>query len=165
MVGFRYYMSGLMGNIPSSGQASQLIQQLGLQFSPNDFVLLGISLFGNTMCSGFGHYTGCHGGRFEECSDYDPAACVSYYDSIFYIYVFRYKLSFSADQDIDNADTIQSSVYSFSEHNTWKLQYCFLRNNLHVRSICYFDFYCWKNFLYRPGVNCKIEIWKEKANK
>ena len=51
MVGFRYYMSGLMGNIPSSGQASQLIQQLGLQFSPNDFVLLGISLFLAILCA------------------------------------------------------------------------------------------------------------------
>ena len=45
MLGFRYYMSGLMGNMPSSGQANELIQQLGLQFTPNDFVLLGISLF------------------------------------------------------------------------------------------------------------------------
>jgi len=51
MLGFRYYMSGLMGNMPSSGQANELIQQLGLQFTPNDFVLLGISLFLAILCA------------------------------------------------------------------------------------------------------------------
>ncbi|NLO82969.1 MAG: ABC transporter permease [Clostridiales bacterium] len=51
MLGFRYYMGSLMGNIPSDGQAGELIQQLGLQFKPNDFILLGISLFLAILCA------------------------------------------------------------------------------------------------------------------
>jgi ABC-2 type transport system permease protein len=43
MVGFNFYMEGLMGQVPDSG--SGLAEQLGLVLGLGDYVLLGISLF------------------------------------------------------------------------------------------------------------------------
>lgn len=51
MVGFRFYMGGFMENIPSSGQVSEVIEKLNLRFSPNAYILLGISLFLAILCA------------------------------------------------------------------------------------------------------------------
>ncbi|MBC7320291.1 ABC transporter permease [bacterium] len=51
MVGFRFYMGGFMGNIPTSGQVSEVIEKLNLRFTPNAYVLLGISLFLAILCA------------------------------------------------------------------------------------------------------------------
>ncbi|MGB9856745.1 MAG: ABC transporter permease [Dictyoglomaceae bacterium] len=51
MLGFRFYMGGFMGDIPVSNQAQDIIQKLGLQFTPNGYILLGVSLFLAILCA------------------------------------------------------------------------------------------------------------------
>lgn len=51
MVGFRFYMSGFMGNVPSSTQINEVVQKLNLRFTANSYVLLGISLFLAILCA------------------------------------------------------------------------------------------------------------------
>ncbi len=54
MVGFRYYMGGFMGDVSEAATASGLtavIQKLGLAFTANSYVILGISLFLAILCA------------------------------------------------------------------------------------------------------------------
>jgi len=54
MVGFRYYMSGFMGDVSQAVAASGLtgvIQKLGLSLSANHLIILGISLFFAILCA------------------------------------------------------------------------------------------------------------------
>jgi len=51
MLGFRYYMNGLMGDITTSNQLNDLIQRLGLQYTSADYALLGISIFFAILCA------------------------------------------------------------------------------------------------------------------
>lgn len=51
MVGFRFYMSGFMGNISNGGQVSDVIEKLNLRFTPNTYIFLGISLFLAILCA------------------------------------------------------------------------------------------------------------------
>ncbi len=51
MVGFRFYMGGFMGNIPTEGQVGDVIEKLGLRFTPNTYIFLGISLFLAILCA------------------------------------------------------------------------------------------------------------------
>jgi ABC-2 type transport system permease protein len=54
MVGFRYYMSGFMGDVSAAATASGLtavIQKLGLAFTANSYIVLGISLFLAILCA------------------------------------------------------------------------------------------------------------------
>ncbi|MDI6868269.1 MAG: ABC transporter permease [Coprothermobacterota bacterium] len=50
MVGFRFYMSGFMGNVPTSGQIDTVVQKLGLAFTPQGYLVLGVSLFLAILC-------------------------------------------------------------------------------------------------------------------
>jgi ABC-2 type transport system permease protein len=54
MVGFRYYMGGFMGDVSEAASASGLtsvIQKLGLAFTANSYIILGISLFLAILCA------------------------------------------------------------------------------------------------------------------
>lgn len=51
MLGFRYYMSGFMGDISKGSQLNDLMQRLGLQFTSGDYVILGISIFLAILCA------------------------------------------------------------------------------------------------------------------
>lgn len=51
MIGFRFYMGGFMGNIPTSGQIGEVIDKLNLRFTPNTYIFLGISLFLAILCA------------------------------------------------------------------------------------------------------------------
>jgi ABC-2 type transport system permease protein len=51
MIGFRNYMGGFMGNISTSEQTNAIIQKLGLQFTPEGYTLLGLSLFLAILCA------------------------------------------------------------------------------------------------------------------
>lgn len=51
MVGFRYYMSGFMGDVTASSQLNDLMQRLGLQYTSADYVILGISIFFAILCA------------------------------------------------------------------------------------------------------------------
>ncbi len=54
MVGFRYYMGGFMGDVSEAAAASGLtavIQKLGLAFTANSYIILGISLFLAILCA------------------------------------------------------------------------------------------------------------------
>lgn len=51
MVGFRYYMGGFMGDVPSASDLSQVIQRLGLSLNTNSYFILGISLFLAILCA------------------------------------------------------------------------------------------------------------------
>ena len=50
MVGFRFYMSGFMGNVSNSGQIGSIAQKLGLAFTPQGYLVLGFSLFLAILC-------------------------------------------------------------------------------------------------------------------
>lgn len=50
MVGLRSYMGGAMGRIPSSNQLNSVVQKLGLVFTPQGYLILGISLFLAILC-------------------------------------------------------------------------------------------------------------------
>ncbi|PMQ02327.1 MAG: ABC transporter [Dictyoglomus sp. NZ13-RE01] len=51
MFGFRFYMGGFMGDISVSDQIKGVAQKLGLQFTTEGYVLLGISLFLAILCA------------------------------------------------------------------------------------------------------------------
>jgi ABC-2 type transport system permease protein len=50
MVGFRFYMGGFRGNVPTSGQIDTVVQKLGLAFTPQGYLVLGVSLFLAILC-------------------------------------------------------------------------------------------------------------------
>jgi len=53
MVGFRYYMAGFMGDVSTAIKSSNLgeiIKSLGLSLSPNQYLILGLSLFLAILC-------------------------------------------------------------------------------------------------------------------
>jgi ABC-2 type transport system permease protein len=51
LVGFRSFMGGFYGDIPSSSQMGGVIQKLGLSLNTNSYIILGISLFFAILCA------------------------------------------------------------------------------------------------------------------
>ncbi|MFA7253239.1 MAG: ABC transporter permease [Patescibacteria group bacterium] len=45
MFGFKYYIGGLAGNVQATGDINNFIETLGLTFTPEGYILLGVSLF------------------------------------------------------------------------------------------------------------------------
>lgn len=51
MIGFKYYMGGLMSDVPVAANIGNVIHKLGLSLSTNGYILLGISLFAAILCA------------------------------------------------------------------------------------------------------------------
>ncbi|MCS7202111.1 MAG: ABC transporter permease [Dictyoglomus sp.] len=51
MLGYRSFMTGVMGDVKTSDITSQVIQKLGLQLTPSGYFLLGVSLFLAILCA------------------------------------------------------------------------------------------------------------------
>jgi len=51
MIGFRFYMGGFTGNLPSNTQIEGVIDKLGLRFTSSSYMFLGISLFLAILCA------------------------------------------------------------------------------------------------------------------
>ncbi|MGB8952242.1 MAG: ABC transporter permease [Candidatus Aminicenantales bacterium] len=51
MIGFRYFMRGFSGDIPSPSQMTGIVQKLGLSFTTNGYLILGASLFFAILCA------------------------------------------------------------------------------------------------------------------
>ncbi|MEN2984276.1 MAG: ABC transporter permease [Dictyoglomaceae bacterium] len=51
MLGYRSFMTGVMGDVKTSDITSQVIQKLGLQLTPSGYFLLGVSLFFAILCA------------------------------------------------------------------------------------------------------------------
>jgi ABC-2 type transport system permease protein len=51
LVGFRSFMGGFYGDMPSSSQMGGVIQKLGLSLNTNSYIILGISLFFAILCA------------------------------------------------------------------------------------------------------------------
>lgn len=51
MIGFRFYMGGFMGSMPSNEQVKDVVEKLDLQFTSESYILLGISLFLAILCA------------------------------------------------------------------------------------------------------------------
>ncbi len=51
MLGFRFYMGGLMGNMAARSDMSQIIRKLGLTMDAKAYIILGVSLFFAILCA------------------------------------------------------------------------------------------------------------------